>query len=1234
MYLKRLEVLGFKSFAGKTALELEPGIVAIVGPNGSGKSNLADAIRWALGEQNPRAIRSRKSEEVIFAGSHGRKPTGMAQVSLVLDNTDGRVPLEFSEITITRRLYRSGDSEYLLNGSRVRLKDISDLLLGAGLGPDSYCVIGQGSIDDLVMQRPEERRILFDSAADIRRFQARLAETQLRLAQTQQNLLRCQDVIAELEPHVRRLKVQADRAERVQRAREELAHLSAIWYRHKLREARASSAAARAALERSRSALQRAEQELRSAETRVKEQGDRLAQVEEQLAEARTLAESIGQQRESVLRQLAVHRERLHQASRTIADIEEEHSRLVLRVREREDEAQRLRDALQAKEAELSAAAASHRRAQSEYQDAAATLASLREQSEGLRLELSRLEREDREVERRQAAQMERLGRLEQAVADRRATIVRLDARLGQLDRELEEIRAQRRAAEARLAEARVELEALSDATSRLQQEIKGTREARRDLLATVQLHQERLASMKREGDLFPSENGPSHLLMDRTAGIIGLLGAFVEVPAEHQPAIEAVLADLAHAVVTDPGSAARVAQEAHRAGVERTPIIETDAVAGDQQVRDPGRAARWVLAGLVQRLVPWGRSWSFKARARRVLAGVPMVGFADELVIPRPEVVKLVSRFLGRAVVVPDLETATRAAALLSRFGCWWVVATADGALIRADGVHVVGRRPANSVLSRSRSIHEIAARITSMESQLGQLEVDLATREATLSQHEIRMARIKEETTDLAGQVSSLGWRQQELEKQAETARAEVERLRTELEAAERERATLAPLPESDGGPVTLEQRRDSLAGRLEALKSLQAEAESVVEARRTAVTDLQTQVAVLGADVRNLRGMVERALRELEGLRSALSDNDRRRETARKHREQSEKETSRLSSLSGALEEQLAPLLDKIAALQGEQRALREEAKAADEELKRCTATARALQAQYQEAAYRAQRCTEDEERLRRELTQSAEELYGLQNDSWPVQLRLALEGEAVEPVPAADLDSVHRRMAALRREIRAAGAADTLALQEYRELSERHDFLRSQVKDLNETLAQLRRAEEELQAAMTTRFRETFHLVNEAFRDCFVSLFGGGDASLVLTQPDNLLASGVDIAARPPGKKLQGLMSLSGGERALTMVALYFALLKVNPSPFCVLDEVDAALDEANVLRFTRMLKEYSGTIQFLVVTHNRATMEAAGAIYGVTMEDSSVSRVLSVRLQDVADEAISYQQPVP
>jgi chromosome segregation protein len=1226
--LRALRLVGFKSFAERTALEFGPGISAIVGPNGSGKSNLADALRWALGEQG-RSLRTRKSEDVIFAGSATRQATGMADVTLVIDNEDGLLPLDYTEVDLGRRLYRSGENEYLLNRQRIRLRDVVDLLDGANLADNAFLFIGQGMVDQALSLRPEERRPLFEEVAGIRRHERRRRHAEAQLLEAETNLARVRDILAELRPQARRLAAQAEQQAARGDAAAELSDALIAAGRTRWLAAAADAESGAKALSRSRQGLEKALGELQVAEERAATlaaglqaqadreraargelEGLRSRATELRLAEGRAHAELASQRRqiERLTAERTAAEERAREARRAIA----------LPLPERDSELDR---SLAALEEELAAA----RRAADGWDE--------RRHAE---LRADAVRRDARDAERRLEAQHARTAQVaEQHAAAQR----RWDEAASALQKATEEMR--------------IALTALDERRSSQQSAAsRGQAMASRSSAASAEVVtlEARLARLE---ESLTADASPELIRLAGQHGGSSILDG-VEVDPKRRAIVEAALGHALHALAVPERSVTalrghRGTLALQRAGSSSATSATSSATSAASAAEEPASVAGAAASRPASEGGPRD-----EAEATALLDAAARAGggrVADAL---RRDPRAIARRLVDRAVWVPDLQAAL---ALRRMAPPGWRIVAESGEVVTSDGLVELGRpvgtlerrterddiarslRDAQQAAAETRRVADEAARSVS------ELTDEVRASEATLADSRASVRRAEEReraaSRDLERLERELGWEQAQLQRFDAAARRAREELAEVDGADEASRAGLTGQQPPDGSIADLERRRGRLSDEVERARAAQRASEdthrraevglALDESRarelETELARLSESEAVLSSEVVRLAGEVtaareleqaaQRALSSTEAAeadeRTRLADAERDVAAARERLHAAE-ETTRVAErhelearfqLEAAREQLLLELTSlgpvAIEALRGP---------GAETPTRPATDSADSTRAATElEDSTRAARETAgaaDEDRFAREL----EEALNAAAARWSRSPDAAAQ-DAAPPTVA--------RLSALRRRYQQLGASNPYAVEEYAEIKTRVEGLEREREDLESAIASTRRLIAELTGLMADRFLTTFQSLEGAFARQFEQLFGGGDARLELTDPEDLSATGIEILARPPGKKRQALAMLSGGERALTAVALLFAMLEIHPVPFCVLDEVDAALDEANISRFVGALKRLAQNIQFIVITHNRGTIEAADALYGVTIGDDAVSRVISLRL---------------
>ncbi len=1190
--LKSLELQGYKTFASHAEFVFAERITAIVGPNGSGKSNIVDALRWVLGEQSFNLLRGKSTEDMIFAGSQQRPRASMASAVITFDNSDNWLPIEFSEVAVGRRAYRDGQNEYLLNGQRVRLRDINELLAQSGLAGRTYTIIGQGLVDAALALRADERRKLFEEAAGIGLYRARRSEALRRLETTRRNLERVQDILAELRPRLRSLERQARRAREHAQVQADLRLILREWYgyhwhrqQRALTDAQAAARRAARALEEARRRWQELAQELTARRETLQGVRARLESWHRQLAELHT-------RRQQMEREAAVTAERIRsleaqtrQVEAEILRLEEEHALQAERLQRAEaeiqaqgeavDEARRgLREAQQALRARLE----ERRRAEETLGEARRALRRL--QSRRDLLTARRREQESLHRERQEA-----LAKARQAAQQAEENLRRLRRRKVQAAEARESRRKAQQEAETRWKDHQAEVQAAENAL----QETRAALSAAQAEAARLQARLEVLEQA--EQTLSGYAEGAKRLLKagrgGRLRSVQGALSSRLRVPAELETALAAALGDALDAVLL-------TAEEVDEAL--------------DVLLEKPVRGTLLPLDGV---------------RPQEPLSPVSdsaFVGVAASLVDAPPALRPVVDLLLGRVLVVKERAAARR---LLAGQPAGVRAVTLQGEVFSAEGVVSAGRG-GGGTLRRTRQRGELAQAVEQARARQQEAEAALHAQETSLAalrekgrdiQNALAAARREAQRALQEAAQAAAAYGQAETQAQwrrEQAARLEEEITRGERQAAQRE-SDLERLE------AEIQEAEETLRERSRVLRGLP------LEALQNQVAHWRTQEALArrAVDTAAQRGQELRAgVQRLEARRASLAERAgtfaQEQAALRQQAETLRRKEAELRARVEEIQALTAPAEEKRAALE---RYLDEQQGAVD-------AAQKALSAAEHRHAQARIRLNREEEALE-SLRQRIEDDFGLvsfeyeEEISGPAPLPL---GGMVEHLPvvteiAPELEETLRRK---RAQLRRMGAVNPEAEKEYAEVQERFTFLTEQMADLERAAADIRQVVGELDTLMKEAFARTFEAVAVEFRQIFHRLFGGGSARLILTNAEDLDKTGIDIEARLPGRRSQGLSLLSGGERSLTAVALVFALLKTSPTPFCILDEVDAMLDEANVVRLRDLLTEMSEKTQFVLITHNRNTVQVADVIYGITMGADSASQVLSLRLDEVAE----------
>jgi chromosome segregation protein len=1183
MRLKRVEMVGFKSFAQRTVIELNPGITAVVGPNGCGKSNIVDALRWAMGEQSARHLRGHQMEDVVFNGSETLPATGMAEVAIVFDNEDGRSPAEyanFSEIMVTRRLFRSGESEYAINKVDCRLKDIIELFLGTGVGSKAYSIVEQGKVDELVNSKPEDRRGIIEEAAGTSKYKSRKIVAEKKLERTQQNLLRVSDIVREIERQIRSMELQAKKAERYRALKSELkekeiacARLQRDGFLQEINRQEAHLASVENRWAEVIAALRRKEADGESVRLACLEADKEIGQHQETLYRRRAEIQQDEQKCEFFGKDLAQLNQSEADARGSLMQLEER----LRTVGQEIDELHRAKESfvqlslfeetfLSEKEAELQALQAKIAALQSDLEREREALIDTASHIANLKNDALSNEKRRGEIDKELARSREEMSRITAALATSEKSISASQASLASC---LEEIR--NRSLEAALATASI-------------QSLNSAREEKEKKLAChkeqLQETRSRLASLEDiQKNYEGCQEGVRAIMRKKQQaaspnGVYGLVGEVIEAPEVYEKALTAVLGDRLQYVIV----------KGQQEGVEAIEYLKSEA---------SGRGS----------FIPL--EMSRKPRKELPLGEAEVVAPMMDVISVKEGYHEIAEYLLSDVVVVRNLQDGL---SLWNRNGYYSTLVTREGEVIDPMGV-VTGGSGASleaSFLSQRRRIRDLGARLNELETQL------------LLQERE--NDRIKQELDQAETQKALLT---------AEIHRLDIDRVRLEHEkgAAEREQQRLSQavhaLNQEQSDLTTARHLLDDEIQRHHAL--VQTHTEEKAE-RERALTQKQTALA----DLRQADETAEAAFTQSRIRHAAL-------------REKKDNTLANLANRSKLQEEiigEIAARQERIVEFQ-RRRCETERALAATEEtLARSRADAQTLEEQLhaERQRYRSissqlaeidetikelrphgEACQEEKGRVQLAL---AEQRLGLAHLSANLREKYDVSLEAVE-TDAAESPSSQAELTEMIDELRGRlermGEVNLAAIGEYEDLTERFGFISRQKEDLEKSIADLQQTIVKLNRVCRLRFKESFEAINEKFEMIFPRLFRGGRAKLVLTDDNDYLETGVDIVVQPPGKKLQSITLLSGGEKALTAVSLLFAIFLTKPSPFCFLDEVDAPLDDANIDRFIDLVKEMSEHSQFVLVTHNKKSMQAAEILYGITMAEPGISKVVSVRM---------------
>lgn len=1175
MRIKRIEIAGFKSFADKVVLDFQQGVTGVVGPNGCGKSNIVDAIRWSMGEQSAKNLRGKAMEDVIFAGSDSRKALGMAEVSLVFSVEDGRAPakyLEFNEIQLTRRLFRDGESDYLINKTPCRLLDITELFMDTGVGTKAYSIIEQGKISQVLHSRPEERRLLIEEAAGVTKFKARKQLALKKIEGTRQNLARLTDVIGEIRRQLNSLQRQAKKAEKFRELRDELREIDLLFIAHTaaaLQQGRNQIEAELAGLnDRMRDLFGNASQ----ADTQLEQCRLAVLDAEQQLATIQEESYRLRSAADSAENGLLFRRKESEQLRERLARLEGE----LVSVRQRREELQSQLAALllqqQTQATELTTAEAQVIATQAEqltieqaFEVANSALEDQRRELFAAQSTASQCRNRIEQVAKRKAELAERIERQDREQLQLLARLDENATRRTELEHAAQQKTAERERSEQQLAQ-------LAGQEQRLAAQLPEAEkiwQATRDELSRVA---SRLSSQQElESRLAGYGQGVQILLRQSPlqSRLKGLLADQIEVPAEYEAALEAVLSDRLQVILCDE---------------------EEDLLAGLEYLRQQGGGRAQLALRLPEATLPAG-----------IEGTEPLLA----LVSTTPAVQGLVSQLLAMTHVCNDLATALR----LSRQHITRQFVTKRGEVVSLGGLVTGG------------SSEQVAAGIIHKKREIKTLEAQLAELEQRVAGLQSQRDHLRQAQHDVARDLLAarsglhrLELEQAGLQKDLQQVELETSRVQDRIKLQSLERVTLDEellALDSESGEASrgLEQAETGARRLEQSSAGLVAE----LEQRRTALASARESLTALRVTAATLREQGESLQRSAGMAQLQLADLDLR---LRQVEDEQQERTAQLVQLDRQIDED-GQKLQAVLTAQIEQDLRQKTAREGYEQACGLLSAAEAS-ARIQREQHDAIRQQQSELSLRfssqslqlEHLEQSLHDRHRCQLAE--VQQRLA--GQLLDEAAS------QRRQAELERQLDELGEVNLMAIEEYAGMEQRYTFLTSQRDDLEASLHDLQQAIQKINRTTRQRFLETFNQVNEKFREVFPRLFCGGRAELKLTDEQDLLETGIEIIVQPPGKKLANVMLMSGGEKALTAVALIFSIFLIKPTPFCLLDEVDAPLDDANIGRFNEMVREMSAISQFIIITHNKATMGVADTLYGVTMEEPGASKIVSVRLQ--------------
>ena len=1180
MYLKRLELQGFKSFADKTVLEFMPGITSVIGPNGSGKSNISDAIRWVLGEQSMKSLRGSKSLDIIFAGTQNRKSLGFAEASLVFDNTDGTLPIEYTEVTVTRKIYRSGETGYYINKVPCRLKDVLELFMDTGIGKDGYSIIGQGKIDEILSNKSEDRRHIFEEAAGIVKYRVRKVESEKKLEHTKLNLLRINDILLEIETNLEPLKEQSEKAKKYLNLREELKNIEIGLFLYNIEKYKKELEDIVQDEEVYKNQCNDEEGRLERIKALKEELKSEIDNITESIEEMSNLGFESKKEIEMLNSDINVSNTRIENNKQNKERFEKEIEELSARIKELEEEKKQKEEKkenlkqnkekfakeLEEKENELAEITKKLSNKELEIEEHKKTVEENTDKKYELQASISEQEINYQNYQKRQTQiKNEITGNISELDSTRMKKeeiakeFYEIESKRNKILTDLEDVNKEKEEADRKIKDFDSKINMLSG-----EKRIKESK-----LKFLIETEKEKEGYIKSVKTLLKDCETTKEL----GKGMHGVLANIIEVPEEYQTAIEMCLGSSLQNIVTEnEEDAKRLIEHLRKNNLGRASFLPITSVRGKKLEKIKGK-------------------------------NNGIIGIASDLIQYSKKYENIILNLLGRTVIVQDMDTAIRVA---KDNGYSFRIITVDGDVINPSGAITGGSvaKKTVNILGRGREIEKLQKEIKKLEEQIQKLEQEKENYETSIQ--------------NVLETASSFERELQEIEITYATGKEKINaiednigRIETRLNKLKEESKKLdEQKEESTKNKTAFQEQIEAINEENEKLKKIITEFAELNKDNQKYVDDLNFDITNLKISVSSFDES-ESSIEELqERIDSEINSTNKSIENKKVQIEQ-------ITQDNFNLEKSIEEIKDKI-------EKIKEEVKNSGskiEELKEKRTQKNEKLAEQEEEINSKFKVIEDLKaqivKIDVKKTKLEEDINSIINKMWE-EYELT-PNNVVDYRKPDNVQLTQKKVKDLRNEIRELGSVNVDSIEEYKNLKDRYDFMCEQRVDLESTMAKLRKIISDMTSIMKEQFKEKFELINKNFAEVFKELFGGGNASLTLEDKDNILECGIEITVQPPGKKLQNMMLLSGGEKAFTAIALLFAILKINPAPFCVLDEIEAALDDVNVYRYAEYLKKFSKNTQFLVITHRKGTMEAADTVYGITMEENGISKLLSMKL---------------
>ena len=1180
MYLKRLELQGFKSFADKTVLEFKPGITAVIGPNGSGKSNISDSIRWVLGEQSMKSLRGAKSEDIIFAGTQNRKSLGFAEASIVIDNTDGELPVEYAEVIVTRKIYRSGETGYFINKTPCRLKDILELFMDTGIGKDGYSIIGQGKIDEILSNKSEDRRHIFEEAAGIVKYRARKSESEKKLEQTKLNLLRINDILSEIEAGLDPLRIQSEKAKRFLELHESLKDIEVGLFIHNIetyKEKLEQVVEDLKILENQKNDEEKKLNNIQNKKGTLKKQIDELI---EEIEKCQNIGFESTNQIEKINSEIGISNEKiLHNKEnneRLLSEIEDSKQK-IKDLQEEKDTKKQKKDSLfsnkekfekelEEKEAELSKLTKGLSTKELEIEAKKQVIEKNTDLKYEKNIEISSLDANFENIEKRQK-------NIKTEIQETVSELDRTRTQKQDMSKEFQKIESEKNSATK-------ELEENSNRKEKIENKIKEFNEQIDKMSYELRMKDSRqkfLIETEKEKEGYAKAVKLLLTDCDKNAdlnkGVHGIIANLISVDKKYETAIEMTLGGMLQNIVTDSEEVAKKLVNHLRANnMGRASFLPITSIKGSKIDKIKGK-----------------------------FPGV--IGVAADLVKFDKKYTQIVYNLLGRTVIVDNMDTGI-ALAKENKYG--FRIVTIQGDIINASGAITGGSvaQKTVNILGRGREIENLAKEIEVLQNKISETKRSKQDYEESISEFVEDSKELDEKIQQINIVYATEKQKMLSVEEQILRLENTLSKLRNENEKIENQKADIKNQKQNIQNSVEdLEKEINELSIVIKEFAEANSENQKYIDDLNFDITNLKISVSSFDESGSSIDEIIERIDKDIENYNNAITvKNDQIEDLKREDIELKEKIES-LKNQIIEIKNSVSTSTEKIEQLKLDRVNKNEELNKIEKDITDQFNLLEDLKGNFVKIDVKKTKLEQDIDLVVNNLWEE----YELTPNN-------ATDHKKVENV-----QTTQKEVNDIRAEIKDLGSINVDSIEEYKKTKERYDFMCEQRLDLENTISKLRKMISEITDTMKKQFVEKFKLINKNFNEVFVELFGGGKAELILEDEDNVLECGIDIKAQPTGKKLQNMMLLSGGEKAFTAIALLFAILKINPAPFCILDEIEAALDDVNVYRYAEYLKKFCSDTQFLVITQRKGTMEAADTVYGVTMEENGISKLLSMKL---------------